>query len=180
MTDKFDDNFVMSQLLSTGSIAYQQLMRIGYPDQINIDELLNRFKESSELSSHITKNQKHFFNTLLRSCGLRFMDFRIGNTNIFFRNGKINLLMEKINDDVDIIMNRYMRLKFLRNKWRVTVIGIILARMIVAKFCPKRRSNDCSIHLPLNSTVNENTVKVNPKLQNNKRKLDTSSDSRSI
>lgn len=44
----FDENLVQSQLISSGSIAYQQLMRIGFPSHMSIAKLFDKFKSNIE------------------------------------------------------------------------------------------------------------------------------------
>lgn len=157
----------MSQLVSTGCIAYQQLMRTGYPSHINIDYLLDRFKQNMDFSKYVTKNQKEFCETLLRSCGLKWKDFRIGNKNVFFRNGKVDLLTESLKQDSKAIFNRYMRLKLVRAKWLFSI-------MLVIRYCSireRQRIEDCAHNLTVNSSVNANLKKGQ---SNKKRKLDVS------
>ncbi|XP_055308258.1 uncharacterized protein LOC129572340 [Sitodiplosis mosellana] len=127
----FNEDLVLSQLISTGCVAYQQLMRLGYPYHMNIDDLFNQFKQNQnvEFSKCISTNQKleqkEFYGLLLRSCGLKWIDFRLGNKKLFLRNGKINTLTEKLKGDFQIIINRYKTLKMLRAKWRFAILIMI-------------------------------------------------------
>lgn len=139
----FDENLVESQLISSGSIAYQRLMRIGFPSHISITKLFDMFKLKLEFESYTTYSPKYFCSILIRSCGLKWTDFKLGNTQIFFRRGKLDILSEKIKEDAIIIKKRLDKLKLLRRKLK--------AAIIFARFCvigKERRKI-------LNNTINE-------------------------
>lgn len=123
----FDESFVRTQLISSGSIAYQQLMRIGFPSHMSIEELFNMFKSNVEFEKYTFPNSKEFCNQLLRSCGLKWKDFKLGNTQVFFRTGKLEILSGKINNDMKIIKRHIEKLKLLRKKLKKAII--------VARFC---------------------------------------------
>lgn len=123
----FDESLVQSQLISSGSIAYQQLMRIGFPSHMSIADLFNKFKSNSEFEDHTSINPKDFCNLLLRSCGLKWKDFKLGNTQICFRSGKLEMFSEKLKEDSKVIKPRLDKVKLLRKKLKVAII--------FARFC---------------------------------------------
>lgn len=127
-SDFFDTNLVQSQLDSSGSIAYQKLMKIGFPSHMSITNLFDMFKSKPEFSECINLNQKQqFCNLLLRSCGLKVNNFKFGNTQIFFRKGKLDVLTEKLKDDPHVIKTRLDKTKVLLSKWRLAII--------ISRFC---------------------------------------------
>lgn len=113
------------QLISSGCFAYQKLMRVGFPCHMNTDDLLNRFKLNPELpkNGQNADDQKGFCSILLRSCGLNWNDFRLGNKTIYFRNGKIDKLNGKLKDDLRNIINQYKEIILIRSKWRILLIA---------------------------------------------------------
>ncbi|XP_031627793.1 myosin heavy chain 95F-like [Contarinia nasturtii] len=118
----FNEDLVRSQLISSGSIAYQQLMRIGFPNFISIADLFIKVKSNLEFEDYANTNPKEFCNLLIRSCGLLWKDFKIGNTKIFFRCKKLDLLTEKLNDEPSKIKYQMDKLRLLRKKWKIAII----------------------------------------------------------
>lgn len=123
----FDENLILSQLISSGSIAYQKLMKTGFPAHMSILDLFSIFKSKQGFNEHTSTNQKEFCSRLLRACHLKRNDFVIGNTKIFFRNGKYEMLIEQLKIDPNKILLRLNKLKLLRSKWNVVMI---IARFI--------------------------------------------------
>lgn len=122
-------------------------MRTGFPAHLDILNLLNLFKSKQYFSVKI-ENQKLICGEVMRSCGLEWKDFKLGNTKIFLRNKKLELVSEKLNGDLALIINQHKKLKMLRTKWRIA--------LIVTRFCAIRknrsiRNNDASI---TNSSTN--------------------------
>lgn len=76
----------------------------------------------------MSKNEKEFYGRVFRSCGLRWIDYRIGNNNVFLRNRKIDIINEKLKDDFQTILNRCKRLRTLGCKWRFVIL-VIIARV---------------------------------------------------
>lgn len=148
--DQFDEKFVLSQLISSCCFAYHQLMRTGFPSYLDIADIFDLFKQSLEQSEHTLINRKYICSELIRACGLRWKDFKLGNTKIFFRNGKLDVLTEKLKGDLNFIINRHKKLKLLRAKWRIVII--------VTRLCSiwKNRSiRNGSIVLIENASVEE-------------------------
>lgn len=124
-SDKFDESVISSQLSSSGTFAYQMLMRNGFPDHINITDLHCKFEQHFHLFEYDSTDQKQFWSLLIRSSGLIRKDFKFGNSKIFFRAGKLELLNEKLSNDLSIIIERFKKIGVLRLKWRTAVIAII-------------------------------------------------------
>lgn len=122
----FDEDVVKSQLISSGSVAYQQLMKIGFPSHMTIEELINMFKLNSDFMDYTTKSPKEFCNMLLRSCGLLWKEFKLGNTQIFFRKGKLELFSERLKDGPKTIKQRLDKQKRLRNKFKIAIFKVIM------------------------------------------------------
>lgn len=101
-------------------------MRSGFPSHMNTSDLFNVLKMNSEFSEHVSKDlskdQKEFWSAIVRSCGLKWNDFKLRNSKIFFRRGKHEILKEKIENDLQTIINRYRLLKMLRRKWRILIV----------------------------------------------------------
>lgn len=110
---------------SSGTFAYQQLMRKGFPTHINISDLCYRFEQHIHLFDYNSTDQKQFWNLLIRSSGLTRKDFKFGNSKIFFRMGKLELLNEKLSDDLPVIIERFKKIGVLRLKWRTAIIAVI-------------------------------------------------------
>lgn len=159
----FDGNLVRSQLISSGSIAYQQLMRVGFPCHMSIADLFNTFKSNLKFEGYCSTNPKKISNILLRSCGLKWKDFKLGNTQIFFRSGKLEILSEKLKEDSQLIIQRLEKLKLLRKKLKVAII--------FARFCTmsKRR---CKEQINI---VNEMQTEAQTDIPRKKVKLDKKS-----
>lgn len=124
-------------------------MRTGFPSHMNIDDLINQFKQNQEFSNDASRNQKKVCGILLRSCGLKWNEFRISNTHVFFRDGKLDIVTEKLKDELQIIINRYKKFKLLRAKWQIIIL-------YVRRFCNEfstirktQRVEEC-----VNSTIN--------------------------
>lgn len=123
----FDESLVRSQLISSGSIAYQQLMKIGFPSHMSISNLFDMFKSNTEFTDYTSKNPKEFCKILLRSCGFNWKDFKLVNTQIFFRSGKLETLSKKLEENPKILKQRLDKLKILRKKFKMAIIS--------ARFC---------------------------------------------
>lgn len=116
-------------------------MRLGFPSHMSIAEPLNMFKSNSEFEVYTHTNKKQFCTILLRACYLKWTDFKLGNTQIFFRKNKIDFFSEKLKEDPIKIKERIDQLILLRKKLKV---AIMFARFY-AIICKGRRkeSNDC-------------------------------------
>lgn len=95
-------------------------------------------KQSNCVFTNQKLDQKQFYGLLLRSCGLKWIDFRFGNKKLFLRNGKLDTLNDKLKCDFQIIMSRCKKLKMLRAKWRF----VILIMIRLCKFWKNRPIED--------------------------------------
>lgn len=123
-SDIFSDDYVLFQLVSSCCIAYQQLMRNGFPDHLNIDHIYDVFKANLDYCKNTFDNRKIICSEIIRSCGLKWVDFKVGNTKFFFRNGKLDVLTQKMKLDQQIIIGFHKKLRQLRAKWRKAIIVI--------------------------------------------------------
>lgn len=120
-------------------------MRVGFPSHFSIAGLFNMFESNPDFKEY-TKNSKDFCKLLLQSCGLKLNQFKLGNTQIFFRSGKLALLTESLKDEPKIIKQRLDKHILLRRKFKAAVL--------VARFCVKGRCTQP------NNLVNENHPEV--------------------
>lgn len=109
---------------SSGTFAYQQLIKTGFPTHMNISDLYYRFEHIFYLFDCDCTDQKLFCNLLLRSSGLIRKDFK-GNSKICFRIGKLELLNDKLSDDQWLIIDRFKKIGVLRSKWRTAIVATI-------------------------------------------------------
>lgn len=120
-------------------------MQTGFPDYMQIRDLLIKFKQNLE----DINNQKQLMtcNSLLRACGLKWQDFKCTDKSVFFRNGKIDILNEKLNGDLQIVFNDLKKLQILRLKWR----KVIMVTMFCSNFYSRKKRKQREIQ-------NENCV----------------------
>lgn len=118
-------------------------MKTGYPAHIDIEDLFNEFKSNDHFEEHTSTNQKDFCSILLRACYLERKDFEIGNTKIFFRNGKFEMLTEKLKCDPKEILFRINKLKLLRKKLNFAILVAIIAARFLA--FGKKSQNDAEL-----------------------------------
>lgn len=91
--DTFDEEFVAKQLDTSGSFAYQRLMKIGFPSRIDYRPICSQLLRFEELP----KDPKILIEELLLCVGLKETDFKIGSSKLFLRPDKLEEL-EKILD----------------------------------------------------------------------------------
>lgn len=175
-SDIFDGHLVRSQLVSSCTTAYQRLMRIGFPSHMDINDFFDIFKQYPVYCEATSNVRKDICQELLRACGLRWKDFRIGNTNIFFRNGKRDVITENLDGDIEKIVMRRKKLKFLRFKLRFIIIFIVERCRFIRKteqiqnVCP-----DMAVDAGESDNLSiEHCPESQPKLSK-KRKLDNKS-----
>lgn len=87
----FEENIVASQLESSGTIAYNNLMQFGYPVKIPITDFFQKIKPYLELR-HISFGTVNCCRVILLSNGFRYDDFKMGKIDIHIRQGKLQLL----------------------------------------------------------------------------------------
>lgn len=142
-------------------------MRNGFPSYLDINDTFNIFKPYLEYSENSSINQKVVCSEIIRSCGLKWKDFKLGNTKIFFRKEKLNIVMEKIQTgDLQQIINRYKKLRMLRGKWRVLIA--------ITRLCSiwKQKIDDNIENTVIAETVQSSSILLE---KSKKRKLDSKS-----
>lgn len=87
----FDEKFVLEQLKTSGTMAYNELMKVGFPSNIGMDELLKYIGPSLE-SRHTSLGLNNCCLILLLANGFQSRDFVFGKTEIHFRPGKEQML----------------------------------------------------------------------------------------
>lgn len=125
-------------------------MRTGFPSHLDISDLLKMFDKNLNYFNNIFDSQKVICSEIMRSCGLKWKHFKLGNTKIFFRNGKLDLLSEKLKGDSTFIINRHKKLKILRTKWR---IAIIVARLCSIRKVQPNQNDSMDVSDSMNDTV---------------------------
>lgn len=116
----FDNEFALKQLRSSSIIPYVHLMRFGYPERLNIDQIYNSFKPKYELRKGVSSDRKQFCQNLLLSNGFDKTDFKFGMEFIFLR-GKCSASLDKfINPDPRFIEESIQNLKkySIRLEWK--------------------------------------------------------------
>lgn len=91
----FDDVYVLEQLRSSGSIAYNHLMRVGYPTHIVMEVLYQTF----EPYKFQLNDAKTICKSFLYSIGFKTSDFKFGNSKLFLRPGKRDILNRFLESD---------------------------------------------------------------------------------
>lgn len=118
--DNFDEAIVSRQLESSGTIAYYNLMQIGYPTKVSIDELYHKLKFYLELR-HTSIGVNNCCMIFLLASGFISKDFKFGKTKIHIRPGKVELLnrmnveFQRPNNEIKFKFNESFK-KFM---WRV-------------------------------------------------------------
>lgn len=159
--------------MSSGSIAYQQLMKTGFPNHMDVEDLFNSFKTNKDFDENTYANKKKYCSMLLRSCQLKRIDFQIANSKIFFRNGKLEILTEALKKPTNDILLRFNKLKVARSKWNIALIATRFVSMGKKIQCDADFTVE-DIGLNKNE-FNGKDIDVKKKLKK-KRKLDTQKD----
>lgn len=141
---------------------------------MGVDELFKLFQSKVNLDSskHFSISRKAMCGELVRSCGLKWGDFKFGNTKIFFRVGKLDIMEQKLKGDSEYILNCYRKLKLSQFKWRV---AISIARLSVS-VCKNQRLQTKSTNSSIEQNIS-NIDKVRSKNSSKKRKRDAITDS---
>lgn len=89
---KFEDELILTQLVSTAIISYAKFIRFGFPNHIALQKLIDDCAPIEKKFNKAGVNQLDFCSTVLKSLGFRPKDFKMGKDTIFFRSDKFNLL----------------------------------------------------------------------------------------
>lgn len=104
----FDDEIVKSQLKANCIVPYINLMKKGYPDRMSYTQLLPEFEEY--LPSDVIENPRKLSEYLLIVIGYESQDYKLAETNIFFRPEKINLFHQYNMLDKTVIMDLALKI----------------------------------------------------------------------
>lgn len=91
LPDFFDDSFVFKQLETSGTIAYHELMKCGYPIKRSISELFQKLTPYLQ-PRQISIGPSCCCLIFLLSNGFSFRDFKLSKTELNFRPAKCYLL----------------------------------------------------------------------------------------
>lgn len=89
---KFEDNFVLRQLVTSSSISYAKFIRFGYSKHVKFEHLPDEFKLLENKFGNRCSDRTNFYSKILQLIGLRLNDFKIGKDEIFFRSNKFHKL----------------------------------------------------------------------------------------
>lgn len=87
----FDKSIVFDQLEASGTIAYHNLMEMGYPVKIQIAAFFQQIKPYLT-PRHDSIKTIHCCQIFLLANGFLSKDFKLGETEIHFRSGNVELL----------------------------------------------------------------------------------------
>lgn len=133
-------------------------MKQGFPDHMNIIDLLDLYDEFKQHRNNTNTNQKEFCSKLLRACDLKWCDFKIGSTQIFFRKGKFELLAENLKSGPKEVLLRLDKQDGLRKKLKIHMIILL----VIAKFLTivKKNQNNIDTELHVVSSTAAEVKKV--------------------
>lgn len=100
----FDENVVLKQIQTSGTLTYFNLMQHGYPFKVRIDDLFENITSFLE-PRHISVGSKMCCQIYLIATGFEHTDFKLGKTEIHIRLGKndlFNQLRRGMNNASDI------------------------------------------------------------------------------
>lgn len=121
----FDDNLVLDQLKSSGTIAYYEMMQFGFPGKLKITDLFDKLKPALEPRHDSIRNHT-CCTILLLASGFKSTDFKIGKSWIHIRPGNLQLL-EQIQYEIGESSNELaLRFKngYIVHMHRVFLLGL--------------------------------------------------------
>lgn len=136
--DHFDEVFVYNQLKSSGTIAYYNLMNLGYPIKISIAELFEKLQPYLE-QRHISFGANNCCQIYLLANGFESNEFKFGKTEIHIRPGKLDLL-NRMNAEFQE-MNNEIAVKFKKR----FIASIRRSLFICIRFCGAGEAIDSEI-----------------------------------
>lgn len=141
----FYQKFVLDQLNTSGTTAYYELMKVGFPSKVEMAELFGIIEPSLE-SRHVSLGLNNCCLILLLANGFQARDFVFGKTEIHFRPGKQQLLDELCDEmkqpDISNIISKFKKgfVAFMR---RVLYLRI----MFLARILGQRKFSLCEINI---------------------------------
>lgn len=97
--ESFDENVVLDQLRSSGTLAYYELMQFGYPLKIQIADFYNKLKVVSE-PRHVSIGNRMCCFIFFLASGFKAEDLKFGKSSIHIRPGN-SKLFEKIQIEIN-------------------------------------------------------------------------------
>lgn len=90
----FDKPFVVEQLRCSGTVQACEVLRVGLPTRILYAEVVDVYKPMlpAEIFERFESNEKLFTQAILHAYDFPTSAYRLGDTRLFFRTGKIDLL----------------------------------------------------------------------------------------
>lgn len=90
----FDKPFVVEQLRCSGTVQACEVLRVGLPTRILYAEVVDVYKPMlpPEIFARFESNEKLFTQAILHAYAFPSSAYRLGDTRLFFRTGKIDLL----------------------------------------------------------------------------------------
>lgn len=90
----FDKPFVVEQLRCSGTVQACEVLRVGLPTRILYAEVVDVYKPMlpPAIFARFESNEKLFTQAILHAYGFPSSAYRLGDTRLFFRTGKIDLL----------------------------------------------------------------------------------------
>lgn len=90
----FDKPFVVEQLRCSGTVQACEVLRVGLPTRILYAEVVDVYKPMlpPEIFARFESNEKLFTQAILHAYDFPTSAYRLGDTRLFFRTGKIDLL----------------------------------------------------------------------------------------
>jgi myosin heavy subunit len=117
-----DRSFVVEQLRCSGTVQACEVLRVGLPTRILYAEVVDTYKSflSIEILQMFDNNEKLFTQAILWAYSFPSTAYRLGDTRLFFKTGKIDLLDQLLTpstyvnpEDLSKLMLKYLR----KRKW---------------------------------------------------------------
>lgn len=122
--NKFDSDFVESQLKCFGLAEYKNLMDQGFPHRFKFDQLLDTYNISISKETLVRSVGQHYkqfhLSLLLRSVGLNRSDFKLGNTRVCLRPLKGHVLdgiLRPKADEIARAKKKYEKMLTVFRRW---------------------------------------------------------------
>lgn len=121
----FNEIIVSRQLESSGTMAFYNLMQLGYPTKISIDDLHHKLKPYVK-PRHTSIGVNNYCMIFLLASGFLSKDFKFGKTEIHVRPGKFQLLdrmnaeFQRPNNEIKVKFNESFK-KFMRRVFYIRI-----------------------------------------------------------
>lgn len=122
--NEFNEEMVMSQLLSSSILSYADLISLGFPLRISIEQMDQLYAPHY----HLCPNEKDFHTQLLLSVGFSRVDFKYGKNHILFRFNKNDLIQKLMcvkTNIPDLQKHLLQRTSLIRKRWLFAMFSVI-------------------------------------------------------